>query len=440
MAFIHEGSCECTKSELDLFSIPPTQTSIDNGIDVEYHPISSLSDGAPIEFEVSSSGDDYIDYANSYLYVRAKITRANGTNLEETDTVGPVNNFLHSLFSQVDVSLNGTQITNSTNTYPYRAYIETLLSYGSSAKKSHLTSSLYFKDEAGKMDKSNPKAEAAQKNYGLAQRAAYITESKEVDMIGRIHSDIFFQERYMLNEVNTRIKLTRSKDAFCLMASGDQSYKVQLTSAALIIRKVKISPSVYLAHAKTLENGMANYPIRRVICKTFTVPKGYLDVSHEKLFTGQLPSRLIIGCVDNASFNGDVSKNPFNFKHFSLSEIMVYLDGQQHGIKPLTSNYAKGLYVSSYMSLFSGTGKANRDEGNEISRSDFANGFTLHAFDLTPDLSENDHFNLTRQGAVRVDMKFAEALPNTITVLVYAEFENIIQIDRNRNVIFDFNN
>lgn len=134
MAFIHEGSCECTKSELDLFSIPPTQTSIDNGIDVEYHPISSLSDGAPIEFEVSSSGDDYIDYANSYLYVRAKITRANGTNLEETDTVGPVNNFLHSLFSQVDVSLNGTQITNSTNTYPYRAYIETLLSYGSSAK------------------------------------------------------------------------------------------------------------------------------------------------------------------------------------------------------------------------------------------------------------------------------------------------------------------
>ena len=29
MAFIHEGSCECTKSELDLFSVPPTQTSIE---------------------------------------------------------------------------------------------------------------------------------------------------------------------------------------------------------------------------------------------------------------------------------------------------------------------------------------------------------------------------------------------------------------------------
>ena len=117
MAFIHEGSCECTKSELDLFSVPPTQASIENGVLVEYHPLSSLTDGAPIEFDVSSSGDDYIDFANSYLYVRAKITRANGNNLEEADKVGPINNFLHSLFTQVDVILNETLITNSTILY-----------------------------------------------------------------------------------------------------------------------------------------------------------------------------------------------------------------------------------------------------------------------------------------------------------------------------------
>lgn len=55
MAFIHEGSCECAKSELDLFSVPPTQTSIESATFVEYHPISSLSDGAPIEFEVGSN-------------------------------------------------------------------------------------------------------------------------------------------------------------------------------------------------------------------------------------------------------------------------------------------------------------------------------------------------------------------------------------------------
>jgi hypothetical protein len=47
----------------------------------------------------------------------AKITRANNDDLDAADTVGPVNNFLYSLFSQVDVLLNGTPIMSSTNTY-----------------------------------------------------------------------------------------------------------------------------------------------------------------------------------------------------------------------------------------------------------------------------------------------------------------------------------
>ena len=67
MAFIHEGSCECAKSELGLFAIPPTQTSVDSRQYAEYRPISSLTDGAPIEFDVTANGDDYIDFANSYL-------------------------------------------------------------------------------------------------------------------------------------------------------------------------------------------------------------------------------------------------------------------------------------------------------------------------------------------------------------------------------------
>ena len=288
MAFIHEGSCVCAKSKLDLFSVPATQTSIDSGTYVEYRPISSITGTAPIEFDVTASGDDYLDLANSFLCVQAKIMRANIDDLNANDTVGPINNFLHSLFSQVDVSLNGTLITSSTNTYAYRAYIETLLSYGADAKSSQLTSALFYKDEAGKMDKPNPFAlAAADRNSGLVTRQTFGVASREIDMIGRIHTDIFFQDRYMLNEVNVKIKLIRSNDAFVLMATGDQQFKVVVTAASLLIRKIKISPSVFLAHAQTLENGTAKYPIRRVICKSFTVPAGYLDVSHEKLFSGQ---------------------------------------------------------------------------------------------------------------------------------------------------------
>jgi hypothetical protein len=440
MAFIHEGSCECSKSELDLFSVPPTQTSVECASFVEYRPIASLADGAPIEFELTSSGDDYIDFANSYLNVKVKITRANGDDLEAADTVGPVNNLLHSLFSQVDVSLNGVLVSNSNNAYAYRAYLENLLSYGPAAKASQLTACLYFQDEPGKMDKPNPlAATAAERNSGLVTRALFTSESKEVDLIGRIHSDIFFQQRYMLNEVNTKIKLIRSKDAFCLSAIGGQAFKVNISSAAMLIRKVKVSPSIYLAHAKTLENGMAKYPIRRVICKTFTIPAGFMNLSQEKLFSGQLPTRLVLGCVDNRAFNGDLARNPYNFQHYNLKSLSVYLDGQNHGVRPLVSDFEINQYISAYMSMFSSTGKVNRDEGNAISRSDYPQGYALYAFDLSSDMSDTESFNLARQGTVRVNLEFGEALPHTVTIVAYAEFENIIEIDRNRNVVFDFN-
>jgi len=124
MAFVHEQSCECTKSELDLFSVPPTQASMEQRSWVEYHPLTTVTEGSPIEIDISGTGEDF---ANTMLYVKAKLTANDSTNLAADAAVGPVNLFLHSLFLQVDISLNGTLITASTNTYPYRAMLETLL-------------------------------------------------------------------------------------------------------------------------------------------------------------------------------------------------------------------------------------------------------------------------------------------------------------------------
>lgn len=435
---MQEGSCECTKSELDLFSIPPTQTSVESGNWIEYHPISSISDGAPIEFDIVSSGEEYIDFANSQLYLKVKLTRADGADMDDDDVVGPVNNFLHSLFSQVDVSLNGTLVSSSTNTYAYRAYIETLLSYGPAAKQSQLTSALYYKDTAGQMDATNPGADNT--NDGLRKRAQFTNRNGVVEMIGRLHSDLFFQPKYLLNEVNVKLRLTRSRDTFALMWEGAAGFKAKILNASMLIRKVKISPSVYLAHANALESGTAKYPIHRVICKTFTIAAGARDASNEKVFAGQLPSRIIVGCVENDAVNGRRDRNPFNFKHFGLMEIGIYLDGQQQTIKPLQCDFERNSFVRAFSSLFTGTGKENLDEGNDIDRRDFSQGYALYAFDLSPDLAEDDHFNLVKQGTVRLDVKFANPLERTVTVVIYAEFENVIEIDRNRNIVFDFNN
>ena len=103
------------------------QTAVKDGQFVEFHPLSSLSPSAPTEFAISGGGTECLDVNNTYLHVRAKVTQADGTSLAAGVYVAPVNDWLHTLFAQVDVSLNGTLISLSENTYGYRAYLEATL-------------------------------------------------------------------------------------------------------------------------------------------------------------------------------------------------------------------------------------------------------------------------------------------------------------------------
>ena len=131
--------------------------------------------------------------------MKAKITKAKGTALDAETKVGPVNLFLHSLFSHLDVSLNERLISASTNTHPYRAMIETLFNYGGDAKSSQLSMAMFSKDSPGKMDVVDIVADGADAYMGLKARYTFTKQSNIVDMMGPILSDIFFQDRLILN-------------------------------------------------------------------------------------------------------------------------------------------------------------------------------------------------------------------------------------------------
>ena len=137
-----------------------------------------------------------------------------------------MNLWMHALFSQVEVR-NNKLVTPSSTDYPYRAYIETILNFSKDAKDSHLTSALVYKDKAGKMDEVNPLAQDTDANTGLKERHAHTRESKSVAMEGRIHSDLFAQDRYILGAVPIKIKLVRSRNPFCIVSSAENpNFKV----------------------------------------------------------------------------------------------------------------------------------------------------------------------------------------------------------------------
>lgn len=444
MAFVHHESAECTKSELDLFSLPPTQTSLEGGRWVDYHPISNISDSGPIEFLVSGAGNEYMHLAQTLLYVKVKITQANGQDIADDAKVGPANLLLQSMFSQVDVSLNGKLVSSSTNLYPYRAMLETLLSYGPAAKTSQLTAALFYKDKAGCLDETDPSKDDDTLNTGLKARYNHSKQSKSIEMVGRIHEDIFNLDRNMINGVELRLKLTRSKNEFCLLSpTTAANFKLVLEDAILYIRKEKISPSVLIAHAESLRKSNAKYPLRRVDMKVISISRGALNFSQDNCFNGNIPKRVIMAMVDNDAFSGNYKKNPFTFKNNDLTFLGVYVDGESLPGKALQPKFTPDSalsFIMSYQSLFSGTGLMFHDRGNGISRDEFNQGYAIFCFDLTPDLSNSAHFNLVKQGNLRVELQFKQPIAQSINVVILAEFENLIEIDHQRNVLYDYSN
>lgn len=433
MSLVHRDSPVCTKSELDLFLVPGTQTSIEKGIWQDYYPIASLDGTGPVEFVVPGTTEEYVDLAHTQLYLRVKVIKPDGSAPAETDVPGPVNLFMQTLFNQVDVFLNDKQVTSASNTYPYRAYLENLLSYGTDAKKSYLTSQLYVKDTPGHIDGT------AAENEGLQSRIETLKSSDySVELMGPLHVDIFHQDRLLLNQVDLKLRLIRSKPEFCLMSAG-QEFKVVIEKAVLKVRKVKVSPSVALGHAAALRRGTAKYPIKRAEVKVVAIAKGSLGEPKDNLFQGSVPNKIIVGFVDHDSFNGTYQKSPFNFKHNHLSYLEVTVDGEAIPQKGLETSFEDKLEsLQAYYSLFTSGGKVCKDEGLDISRSDYSQGYTLLGYNLTPDHNEGCHFNPVKHGNLRLSFKFSKPLPQTTYLIVYAEFDNIIEIDEGRNVTYDF--
>ena len=204
---------------------------------------------------------------------------------------------------------------------------------------------------------------------------------------------------------------------------------------------MKVNPSVFIAHKLALKKGPAISPLRRVECKTFIISTGNPSLRKDNLYNGLVPKTFVFGMVDSAAFNGDYTKNLFSFKTLTASFIGITVNGEEVPFKPLQLSYTAATirYIEAYLTIFSGTGKLFYDTGNDISRDDFKDGYALYAADLTPDMcGSSDHFNVVQRGNLALNLKFTTAPAAAASLVYYAEFENTIHIDSERNVIYDY--
>ena len=239
------------------------------------------------------------------------------------------------------------------------------------SKKTHLTSGLWADDTAGKMDT------AGDDNEGFKARRLLTKDSKDVELYGPIHSDLFNCDKHLVTGIELMIKLQIASQHFHLMGTENAVGVFTLSDAVLFVRKVKIAPSTLLAHHKVLNSATAKYPITRVEVRTITLPADTRSKTIDNIFLGTLPKRCVLGFVSTAAFNGSLTTNPFNFTHFKYTSLAFYLDSVCLPSKPFICDFPNKQYIRAYHSLFEGSNINHSDIGNGISRSSYPDGYAL---------------------------------------------------------------
>ncbi len=447
MALLDSNSCECLKSELSLFSVSPTQTSIEEVRYKEYFPISQTSYNAPLEYYITTSDEQYLDLQQSYLQMTVSILDSQGNELSppaadadvpDKNLVFPINYFAATQFKNVEVVLSGTQISASDVQYAYRAFLETTLTYGA-AKRDYLHSAMYYPD---KQEPDYHGANIGSKqncpNLGAYSRYMRTRNSRQFELITRIHNGLFNQQKLLLSKMDLRLKFHRHESKFSLISHADtENYRIHVHSAVMMMCHKRIAASVREAHEIALLKSPAKYNIRTSEVKFYTKPQGSADLSEPNVVTGILPRRVIVGLVSSTAFNGSYHTNPLNFQPFALRSIQLRRNGLALPYDQLELKFSQELVLEGYITLFQGLGRLFHDDELFITRDDYIkSGMTLYAFDITQDGAEHN-LSLLQEGTLSLHIKLETALRESATVIVYLEKDGLIEIDKDRNVVFE---
>lgn len=188
-------------------------------------------------------------------------------------------------------------------------------------------------------------------------------------------------------------------------------------------------------YARELQKGLSPiFHFNKAEIKNFSVGKDSLGCVSDTLISGNLPSFIIVMLLETDAVNGSVSKNIFDIKHHGLSSISAVVDTETNVQRVINVDFEKGKVLSAYLPLLEKL--TELDCANYISLEDFKRNTTLFYFNITP-LIVPGYLYPSRVGSLKLDLKFSTATANPLTVLTYANFQNVMTFDTNKNVTIE---
>lgn len=366
--------------------------------------------------------------------------------------VSIINNYGQSLFKSVTVALNGVNVSFvATHDYPLKCYLEQISAMGVDASNFHMAISGFATDVA---DAADDKFMEKPDKGSFKERSKWLTEAGgHVAFSSRVSSDVLNSGRLFLDNMPIMIEVELSRSSYLLQvpgreietaASGSQAakykpetvYRLKMAELSLRYRKIQLRESLKLAIDNRLNSGArARYPIQKSSIKWYNVAAGSTHLNWDNAITGNMPFQVIAGFVDQRAQAGDRYMNAFNFKPFNVADFYFSINNVECPTGHYKPNFSSGReYLADYAVFVDELTSGRGNIPNKFTPELWKNGYTLFAYDTSPDGCAGFHKHYDDSGTLSVHARFRSPLENNISVFLYATFHAEFEIDVDRQV------
>ena len=455
---------------LNLFDIP--------GYDYRYKakrwvPFKPANTGRqPILFTVPAC-DDYYDLKETKLEIKVRLntTGTNGlssaagaaSDANNTKYVWCTNNFGHTLFNQMNASFNGVLMTEQSNAYHQKAYLETIQNYNRQEGETLLAPQGWVNElnvvdhltQSNVADDDEPDVANWSGKPGLVKLTSRLLGKVFHTFYIKPHIAVFKTGKCLVPNVQIDLEFYLNENYIFLFGTPDTTTPTgkiipKLTDddifVTLWMKKVTLHANVYdrLVKERSLGKGRnVIYPIVRSEIRTFSFDGRSTTWSQDNVFLNKVPIKVIIGIMNSTNYNGDLAKYTFAYEKFGVTRVEQRIDGEVYPYRTLEvsgNTQAKDLAV--YDQWLDATGAYTHHKPNMLLPGDCGQGkfCNLYMFNNVAGDSEDPTVrNPKMTGNVSYTIKFRATVGHNVTIVIWSEYENHYEIDKFGGILYSIN-
>lgn len=395
---------------------------------IDYQPLAPLSQGRMIDYVIPATSTHWFDFRRSYLAMKAKICRSDGSNLKDSDKVGVCNALAYTAFKECSISLQQKNVSNEVGQfYNYKFILDSYVYMTEDLVKNSLQAGLCFPDTPGHHDSTSVAATGV--NKGLLDRYEF-TSKGEFCMQGFLNHDITQMKGYLPPGIEIVIRLTKADDDVLLMSAVEtERYKLVFTECTLKMQAVELSPGALTKQHELLSKHNAYYHFTKSIFKSYTLEKGITSWSMAQLFGNFLPTEFCFVLVPVSHYSGSLSKNPFLFTDLKMKEVCFRAEGYQPRI--IQTDFTN-LHLSELYRCLYDPDEGQRPGAGLIKMRHLAQGYCVWHIKLGK--SSYERMLRIRYGQSHLSLNFAEPTSEAHVLICYAKKHDYFSVDVFRNV------